>query len=134
MKDALAKIARVLNSGAEYRGCPDGTGKLCLPVADRSTGIALMRDARAALFDLQHMAQIEAHRITADPVPTLRACPFCKAEGDEHVQLRETVHHLDVGSYSVGWSIFCINCGIEMSDEYRDALVARWNGQEGGAS
>ena len=61
----------------------------------------------------------------------LRNCPMCGSGGDD-VRLLKTVSvDLEDGSdlYAVGFSVDCINCGVEVHSEYRASAVRLWNGE-----
>ena len=64
--------------------------------------------------------------------PTLRDCPFCHTPGSDDEKLHFIASNViyDGGEYTAGYSIFCTGCGVELSDEYRDDLVRRWNGEK----
>lgn len=66
--------------------------------------------------------------------PELKPCPFCGTQpglskgvsilppDDKHPQIDE----IDMG-YTIG----CETCGVELSDEYCEDLVTRWNKRHG---
>lgn len=58
----------------------------------------------------------------------LRECPFCgpRTKDDELVQMLET-RTTGADSYTLGYTIRCNHCGIEMHDEYEDEVAKRWN-------
>ena len=58
----------------------------------------------------------------------LRDCPFCgpKTKDGERVEMTET-STVGADSYTLGYTIRCGCCGIEMNDEYDTTLVKRWN-------
>lgn len=55
----------------------------------------------------------------------LKPCPFC---GTTPVH-RETIEYYTDpnGSFSCHHSVACDECGIEISDEYKDDAFAAWN-------
>jgi transcription elongation factor Elf1 len=53
------------------------------------------------------------------------ACPFC----DKQPNFAAVVDVED--GYDHGYSIICGECGVEMSDEYKDEVVKRWNTRSG---
>lgn len=63
----------------------------------------------------------------------LKPCPL-----DNHpVVMQETLEHYPVeggrpaGAYTVGYSIFCANCGLHIHDESEEDLLKLWNGRAG---
>lgn len=77
-------------------------------------------------------AERERHSDVVDERPTLRDCPMCQASGDndEKVYLCKEVMIAKEVEYAVGYSVRCVECGVSISDEYKDEVVRLWNGQE----
>ena len=77
-------------------------------------------------------AERERHSDVVDERPTLRDCQMCHASGDndEKVYLCKEVMIAKEVEYAVGYSVRCIECGVSISDEYKDEVVRLWNGQE----
>jgi len=68
----------------------------------------------------------------------LRDCPMCgaSAANDDVRLLKTSSIDLEDGTdlYEVGFSVGCINCGVEVSSEYRADAVRLWNGEPGEAA
>lgn len=56
----------------------------------------------------------------------LKPCPFC---GKTPIMRRcmEEYPPDEGGEYEIGVTISCVECGIEMSDEYRSEVFDKWN-------
>jgi hypothetical protein len=67
--------------------------------------------------------------MTAMTRPTLRACPFCGADGEDTILFTRYRVVCSECEYDAGFSVSCIGCGAEVQDEYADEAVALWNGE-----
>lgn len=70
--------------------------------------------------------------MTAAPIH-LRDCPMChEGVSDEGVILisENLIDPADGEEYgAIGYTVRCCNCGVAVSDEYRDEAVRLWNGE-----
>jgi hypothetical protein len=62
-----------------------------------------------------------------DTPETPKPCPFCgppKVEGEEIVV---SASICQTHNYATHYTIFCPKCGVEVTEEYLDDLIATWN-------
>jgi Lar family restriction alleviation protein len=57
----------------------------------------------------------------------LKACPFCGGDDENLTFYEATDLRPDYKGHVWGRTISCTQCGISMSDEYEDELIAAWN-------
>jgi hypothetical protein len=64
--------------------------------------------------------------------PHLRACPFCRSEGEDNIYFTKEVVIGDrpEDEFETGYQVRCIQCGASVGDEYAYEAVRLWNGEE----